>query len=305
MTQTIRIIGVPMDLGQDRRGTDMGPSALRYAGLKARLTRLGYDVHDTGNVPVPVAEEMRDPPAHAPEIEGHAHHLEAVVTSCKMIYEAAKTCCTTDDIALIMGGDHSLSIGSIGGMASYDEPLGVLWIDAHGDYNTPQTSSSGNVHGMPLAALAGLGPLELVNLGHAGRKLDPVNVAIIGLRDLDAVERTSLAGSGMALYTMRDIDERGMSAVAREALARLESITRLHVSLDMDSLDPEHAPGVGTPAPGGLTYREAHLLMEIVADSKKVRSLDVVEINPVLDQHNQTAELAVELVASLLGQSIL
>lgn len=294
-----------MDLGQDRRGTDMGPGALRYAGLKARLARLGCDVYDAGDVPVPIAETVENQSPHEPGTEGHAHHLKAVVDSCQMIYEAAHTCCASDEIALFMGGDHSLSIGSIGGTAHGEESLSVLWVDAHADYNTPQTSPSGNVHGMPLAALTGVGPPELVNLGHAGRKLDPANVAIIGLRDLDTVERTKLADSGMALYTMRQIDERGMAAVALEALDRLAPIERLHVSLDMDSLDPEHAPGVGTPVPGGLTYREAHLLMEIVADSRKVGSLDVVEINPVLDHRNQTAELAVELVASLLGQSIL
>jgi arginase len=294
-----------MDLGQNRRGTDMGPSALRYAGLKARLARLGYDVHDVGNVSVPVAEEIGEQPKHEPGTKGHAHHLSAVVASCETVYQAAKDCLSDDQIAVFLGGDHALSIGSISGMAAGPEPLGVLWVDAHGDYNTPQTSPSGNIHGMPLAALTGLGSPELVDLGQAGRKLDPANVAIVGLRDLDAVERTTLAQSGIALFTMSDIDERGMATVAREALGRLMNVSRLHVSLDMDSLDPEHAPGVGTPIPGGLTYREAHLLMEMVAHTGKVRSLDVVEINPVLDNRNQTARLAVELAASLLGQTIL
>lgn len=283
----------------------MGPSALRYAGLEARLQRLNYEVQDTGNISVPIAEEMAVPSPNKQAGDGTAQHLEAVVAACERVYRAAERCREAGDIALFLGGDHSLSIGSVGGITAGNETVGLLWVDAHGDYNTPQTSPSGNIHGMPLAALTGLGPSQLVDLGHAGQKLDPDNVAVVGLRDLDAFERTSLAESGIALHTMREIDERGMAAVAREALQRLGGVERLHVSLDMDSLDPEHAPGVGTPVPGGLTYREAHLLMEILADSGKVRSVDVVEINPVLDQRNRTAELAVELVASLLGQSIL
>ena len=301
-SKLVRIIGVPMDLGQDRRGTDMGPSALRYAGLKARLKRLGLEVQDSGNISVPIAEEIE---GQEPQSNGQVSHLSAAVTACEVLYQEVIQKRSEGEVAIFLGGDHSLSLGSVGAMAAAQEPLGVLWVDAHGDYNTPRTSPSGNLHGMVLAALTGLGPPELVNIGHAGRKIDPANVAVIGLRDLDRQESVALSESGAALFTMHDLDARGIARVAQEALERLSGVARLHVSLDMDCLDPEIAPGVGTPVDGGLTYREAHLLMELVATTGKVRSVDVVEINPVLDYMNRTAELAVELVASLLGKTIL
>ncbi|MER2598778.1 MAG: arginase [Caldilineales bacterium] len=298
----VRLLGVPMDLGQQRRGVDMGPSALRYAGLFERLARLGCQTEDAGNIVVPGRNErsLRGEQWQA----GGMRHLPAVVAACEAIYAVARECSTTPEIPIFLGGDHSIAIGTVSGTACAG-PLGLLWIDAHGDFNTPQTSPSGNVHGMPVAALVGQGDPALVNLGHAGPKLRPQEIAMIGIRDLDEGERVALAAAGVHVYTMRDVDELGMAMVARRALSHLNHLPRLHVSLDMDSIDPTVAPGVGTPVPGGLTYREAHLLMEIIAESGKVASLDVVEINPILDNGNHTAELAVELVASLLGQRIL
>ncbi|MFZ2360720.1 MAG: arginase [Anaerolineae bacterium] len=301
----IRILGIPMDLGQQRRGVDMGPSALRYAGIYERLTRLGCQVEDAGNVVVPVREQ-RDVQAHqwTESGGGGLRHLPAVTAICRSIYEVASSCSDTLELPVFMGGDHSIAIGTVSG-AACSGPLGLIWIDAHGDFNTPETSPSGNIHGMPVAALIGRGHPDLVDLGYAGPKLRPQEIAMIGIRDLDAPEREALAGAGIHVYTMRDIDELGMATVARRALSHLNHLPRIHVSLDMDSIDPDVAPGVGTPVPGGLTYREAHLLMEILAESSKTASIDVVEINPILDDGNRTAELAVELVASLLGQRIL
>ncbi|MDX1524118.1 MAG: arginase [Anaerolineae bacterium] len=293
---TIRIIGVPMDLGQSRRGVDMGPGALRYAGLAQRLRRLGYTIEDHGNIDTPVRDTL--PP------EGGLAFLPAVEQACQTIYQAGQKAVAAGCLPLFIGGDHSIAVGTIGGV-SHDERIGVLWIDAHGDFNTPESSPSGNLHGMPLAALTGLGTPALVDLGRTGPKLKAADVILIGVRDLDQQERHLVKQSGIGVYTMREIDERGMATVANEALERLSHLSRLHISLDMDSLDPSEAPGVGTPVSGGLTYREAHLLMEIIADCACVGSIDVVEINPILDHRNHTAKIAVELIASLLGQSIL
>ncbi len=294
-----------MDLGQQRRGVDMGPSALRYAGLYERLARMGCHVEDAGNVLVPGRDEDAVRAHHWIESEGGGlRHLPEVVAACRSIYEVAQACSDTPEIPIFLGGDHSIAIGTVGGTACAG-PLGLIWIDAHGDFNTPDTSPSGNIHGMPVAALVGRGHRELVDLGHPGPKLRPQEIAMIGIRDLDPPEREALAGAGVHVYTMRDVDELGMATVARRALSHLNHLPRIHVSLDMDSIDPTAAPGVGTPVPGGLTYREAHLLMEILAESGKTASVDVVEINPILDDGNRTAELAVELVASLLGQRIL
>ncbi len=294
--QRVQMIGVPMDLGQSRRGVDMGPSAVRYAGLKGRLERLGYQVIDQGNLHVPDPEEA--------VVEGKTRRLKAVEVVCQAVYDFGRQCAAEQDYALFLGGDHSISIATVAA-AAQDEPMGLIWIDAHGDFNTPESSPSGNIHGMPVAVLVGEGPETLVNLGYNGPKLSPAQIVQIGIRDLDPEERRRLARSGIDVFTMRHVDEIGMATVARQALDRLRHFNRLHISLDMDSLDPDEAPGVGTPVPGGLSYREAHLLMEILHDSRRVRSMDVVEINPILDQHNRTAELAVELVASLFGQRIL
>lgn len=296
MNQTIRIIGVPLDLGQDQRGVDMGPSALRYAGLSGRLKALGYTLHDAGNLYVPVRDSLA-----RGERDGF---LPAIRDVCQAAYEAAAQAVAAGEIPLFLGGDHSLAIGTIGGTTSR-EAVGVIWVDAHGDANRPQTSPSGNVHGMPLAALLGEGFPELVNVGRPGAKLSARDVVMVGIRDLDDGERQWLKQSGIQVYTMRDLDERGMSAVIREALQKLEHCGRLHVSLDMDSVDPTQAPGVGTPCPGGLSYREAQLLMEIIADTGKLASADIVEINPILDHENRTARMAVALAVSLFGQSIL
>jgi arginase len=274
----------------------MGPSALRYAGLSDRLRRLGYTIEDQGNIEPPIRDTL--PP------EGGITYLPAVAQTCEMIYQAGIAAKAAGSIPIFMGGDHSIALGTIGGV-SHHEPVGVLWIDAHGDFNTPETSPSGNIHGMPLAALLGYGASQLVNVGRPGPILEPAQVVLIGVRDLDPAERVTLKRSGVGIYTMHEIDRRGLAAVAGEALERLGHLPRLHVSLDMDSLDPDEAPGVGTPVPGGLTYREAHLLMELVAASAQVGSIDVVEINPILDHRNRTALIATELIASLLGQTIL
>jgi arginase len=285
-----------MDLGQNRRGVDMGPSAVRYAGLQARLARLGHQVFDEGNVPVPNPEEE--------VAEGSGRRLRAVTAVCQNIYELTRKFISDGDFTIFLGGDHSISIGTVAA-AAQDESLGLIWIDAHGDFNTVETSPSGNIHGMPVATLVGDGPESLVNLGYPGAKVHPTHIVMIGIRDLDAGERQRLKRSGIQVFTMPHLDELGIAAVARQALDRLRHVSRIHVSLDMDSLDPREAPGVGTPVRGGLSYREAHLLMEILGDSGRVHSLDIVEINPILDDQNQTAELAVELAASILGQRIL
>jgi len=301
----IRIVGAPMDLGQQRRGVDMGPSAVRYAGLFERLQRLGHEVEDVGNVAVPVRDEAIVRAQQWIESNGGGlRHLSAVVEACNAIYALAQECAATPEIPIFLGGDHSIAIGTVGGSAS-SGPLGLIWVDAHGDFNTPEITPSGNIHGMPVAVLLGMGHTDLVDLGHAGPKLRAQDVVMIGIRDLDVKERQALAVSGVTVFTMRDIDELGMATVARRALTRLSHLKRIHVSLDMDAMEPSVAPGVGTPVTGGLTFREAHLLMEILAESRKIASLDVVEINPILDDGNRSAELAVELIASIFGQKIL
>lgn len=301
----IRIVGIPMDLGQERRGVDMGPSAVRYAGLMERLKALGYTVQDSGNIPVPDRDQALVQAHRWTETTcGGLRHLPEVIFTCEQAYEVAKECAATPEMPIFLGGDHSLAIGTIGGTAAIG-PLGLIWVDAHGDFNTPETSPSGSIHGMPVAALIGRGCESLVHLGHAGAKLRPEDIVMIGIRELDPGERAALVTSGIHVYTMRDIDDLGMGVVARRCLDHLQHVPRLHVSLDMDSIDPGITPGVGTPVPGGMTFREAHLLMEILSESGKVNAIDVVEINPILDHGNATAEMAVALVASLLGERIL
>jgi arginase len=294
--KNIRIIGVPLDLGQSRRGVDMGPAAIRYAGLQEYLLKTGHTVEDYGNIPVPVKEhiEKKDAISYAPEIT----HV------CSLVYNAAEKAVRDGYSPIFLGGDHSLAIGSIGGI-THHEPVGVLWIDAHGDYNIPQTSPNGNIHGMPVAVLTGIGLPSLINSGRNGAKIKNSDVIFIGTRDLDYDEKTLLKESSIKIFSMKDIDESGIASVLKSALELLSPLKKVHVSLDMDALDPIFAPGVGTPSPGGLTYREAHLLMELLAESDKVFSMDIVEINPVLDHQNQTASLAVELAGSLFGRKIL
>ena len=293
--KTIRIIGIPLDLGQQRRGVNMGPSAIRYAGLSEKLKRLGFKLRDSGNLFVPVRDSLDE--------DQQGNFLQSIAVVCESAYQAGAQAVRDGEIPLFIGGDHSLAIGTIGGVTD-QQPCGVIWVDAHGDANSPQGSPSGNIHGMPVATLLGNGFPELLNVGRPGAKLQARDLVLIGIRDLDADERSFLKQNGASVYTMRDIDERGMGAVIREALQRLEHLERIHLSLDMDSLEPIQAPGVGTPVPGGLSYREAQLLMEIVADSGKLSSADVVEVNPILDHQNRTAEMAVELLASLFGESI-
>lgn len=294
--QQVQILGVPMDLGQALRGVDMGPSAVRYAGLLQRIERLGYMVTDAGNIPVPIRDNIAD--------QRELHFLPAIVEVLEQTYAWTVDAMRRSKFPVFIGGDHSIAIGTVGGVTN-DARGGVIWIDSHGDYNTFQTSPSGNVHGMPLAALLGHGHPDLVNLGREGPKLRAEDVVMIGIRDLDPAERRSLRASGITVFTMREVDERGIGPVTRAALEHLAHVDRLHVSLDVDAVDPSIAPGVGTPVPGGLTYREAHLLMEILADCGCVTSVDVTEVNPILDVANRTGEMAVELVASLLGKAIL
>ena len=274
----------------------MGPSAVRYAGLDDRLRELGYSVHDGGNVKIPVRDELPQ--------EGGLEFLPAVIEAARASYEAGVEALSSGATPVFLGGDHSIALGTVAAAASRGS-TGVLWIDAHGDFNTPTSSPSGNLHGMPLAALTGRGLPEMVSVFGPSPTIADLDVVILGLRSLDAEERILLRSSQVGAYTMREIDEQGLGNVAHEALERLQHCQTLHVSLDMDALDPREAPGVGTPVPGGLTYREAHLLLEIIASSAKVGSVDVVEINPILDHRNQTAQIAVGLVSSLLGSSIL
>jgi len=296
MSKVVEIIGIPIALGQSYRGVDLGPGALRYAGLAARLQELGYTVHDSGNLPVPVRDSL--------EHERSLHYLPSITRVCEAACAAGRQAVEEGRIPIFLGGDHSISIGTIAGV-TWQEPAGVLYIDAHGDFNTEKTSQSGNIHGMSLAVLLGDGYPELVGISRDETRLQPQDVVIVGVRDLDEGERQRLRDSGLTVYTMRDIDERGMGSIASDSLEALKHLKRLHVSMDVDALDPQEAPGAGTLVPGGLTYREAQLLMEIVADSRCLSSLDIVEINPILDVHNKTAKMAVELAASAFGKSIL
>jgi arginase len=302
MPRRIRIIGVPMELGQSRRGVDMGPSALRATGIHSQLIELGYAVDDVGNITVkqPI-KEIRLPPAkHLTEIAETSYGLANVVRS------ALEEKC----VPLVFGGDHSIAIGVMTGVSAYyrnqSKQVGYVWLDAHGDMNTPETSPSRNVHGMPLASVIGFGAPELVNLMGFKPKVSPRNVSLVGARDLDSRERQLVKESGIHVFTMRDIDERGMGEVIGEALHFATNGTDgIAVSFDLDFMDPRDAPGVGTPVKGGATYREAHLAMEMIADSNRMISLEVVEINPVNDEHNATAHLAAELILSAMGKKIL
>ena len=296
MSQTIRIIGVPIDLGQLQRGVDLGPGAIRYAGIAGRLAVLGFEISDGGNVSVPVRDCLAS--------ERQLHYLPSIRTVCEETYRVVQQAVAEGATPVCLGGDHSLAIGSIGG-TTHDEPAGVLWIDAHGDFNTPETTITGNIHGMALAVLLGEGYPELVHVGRKEAKLAPEDVVLIGVRELDPGERERFRASGVTIYTMRDIDERGMGSVVQEALAKLAHRSRLHVSLDLDVLDPLVVTGVGTRVPGGISYREAQLIMESVADCGRLASVDIVEVNPILDSGNQSAMVAVDLAASLFGKRIL
>src|SRR5271157_164651 len=288
-TRRIRVIGVPLDMGASRRGVDMGPSAMRVAGLEARLEALGHQVTDGGNIRVEIAETRTSG-------DNSARYLTEIAETCTRTAEAVLKTLEEGMTPLVLGGDHSLAAGSVSGVAEFcrkrGQKAGLIWIDAHSDINTPETSPSGNVHGMPLAALLGMGPEALTKICGYAPKIAAENTALIGVREIDAAERENIRRAGVAVYTMRDIDERGMRAVMEEALRAAGGGTAgYHVSMDMDWIDPEDAPGVGTPVRGGATYREAHLAMEIIADHGRMLSFEIVEVNPVIDEHNRTADL--------------
>jgi arginase len=299
----IAVIGAPLDLGQDRRGVDMGPSALRVANLNKRVAALGYEVEDLGNVPVEQAESL-------PEGPERAKYLPQIAATCRRLARMVEQALTEGRVPLVLGGDHSLAIGTVAGVSHRfrrkKREIGLIWVDAHPDMNTPETSLSGNVHGMPAACCVGMGPPELTQLLGYAPKVDPRRVVFVGLRDVDALEKPHVRESGVKAFTMRDIDERGLRAVMLDAIAiASEDTAGIHLSLDMDFVDPQHAPGVGTPVRGGATYREAHLAMELICDSDRMVSMEVVEVNPVIDEVNRTADLAVELIMSALGKRIL
>jgi arginase len=302
--ESVHIIGVPLDLGSGRRGVDMGPSAFRTAGLGERIASLGYGVSDRGNIAVPVRETVDI-------VHEHKKYVDDIARVCRDLHAASLAALESGAMPIVLGGDHSLAAGSVAAAAAWasrtaQQPIGLLWVDAHGDMNTPDTSPSGNVHGMPLAALLGPEPRELSGIGGAGPAVRPEHTVLIGVRNLDATEKELVRASGVHVFTMKDIDRLGIASVVEQAVGLASRGTAgIHVSFDMDVCDPAIAPGVGTPVKGGLDYREAHMVMEIVADSKRLTSFDLVEVNPTLDVRNRTAELGAELALSALGLSIL
>lgn len=299
----IRLFGVPMDLGAGRRGVDMGPSAIRLAGIRESLARLGHDVIDDGNlgVPSPESQEIGDP---------NARYLTLIYHVCNRLRLRVMRALGAGDTPLVMGGDHSIAVGSVSGVSEFyrerNEKIGLIWVDAHADMNTPDISPSGNVHGMPLACILGMGPERLAEMGGFAPKVDRDKVALIGLRNLDEREKQLVRQSGVHAYTMRDLDERGMRAIAAEAIAQVSSGTAgFHLSFDLDGMDPMVAPGVGTPVKGGINWREAHLLMEMVSDSQRMTSMEITELNPILDVRNESGQVAVDMALSAFGKSIL
>lgn len=291
----ISLLGVPMDLGQMRRGVDMGPSAIRYAGVEERLQALGYTVNDCGNVPIAMDDGQEQP--------RNLRNLHAIVETTENVKKHVLTMLDEDAFPLILGGDHSISIGTLTAISERTSNLGVIWYDAHGDLNRPETSPSGNIHGMPLAVLLGHGHPLLTTI--VTKKLDPKRIVLIGVRDLDEGERALIRELGIKVFTMHEVDLLGMSKVIEQTLAHLEDVDAIHLSLDLDALDPNECPGVGTPVLGGLTYRESHLAMELLSDCGKVKSAEFVEVNPILDERNKTASVAVALMASLFGDKLL
>jgi arginase len=294
----VAIIGAALDLGAGRRGVDMGPSAIRYAGLHERLTGIGYECVDWGDVQSFVLEATE-------ETDETARYLPEIKAACAEVARLVGRALEKGSLPLVLGGDHSVALGTLGGLAKAKGAGGVLWIDAHGDLNTPETSPSGNVHGMPLAAAVGLTNGRFASDAWTLPAVDPRRVALVGLRELDRQERGRIRELGIRAYTMSEIDRIGIERAVREALDHVAGPNFVHVSLDMDALDPDVAPGVGTPVRGGLSYREAHLALELVAESGAAGSFEVVEVNPILDRENETASLAVELVASAFGKTIL
>jgi arginase len=302
-SRNVHVLGVPLDLGGGRRGVDMGPSAVRIAGIDERLTNMGCMVADKGDLaaPIPETQEERDP---------KKKYIREIAKVCQKLYQEVMQAHEEGALPIVLGGDHSLAAGSVGASADYaaakGKDIGVLWIDAHGDMNTPQTTSSGNVHGMPLAALLGPEPSELSKIGARSPKIRSDKTVLIGIRNLDDLEKQQIRDAKVHVFTMKDIDRHGIAAVMKRALAIAGKDTAgIHLSFDMDVCDPAIAPGVGTPVKGGLDYREAHMVMELVADSGRLMALDVVEINPILDSQNQTAILGTELVLSAMGMRII
>jgi arginase len=301
--KTVHIVGVPLDLGAGRRGVDMGPSAFRVAEIERKVRELGYEIEDVGDlrVSIPETQAPGDP---------HLKYLKEIKETCESLRDTIGRVLEKDGLPVVLGGDHSIAMGTIAGLSRFyrerKEKIGLIWFDAHADANTAETSPSGNIHGMPLAVALGIGAPGLVNLAGACPMVDGSRAALVGIRDVDPAERPTVRASGVGAFTMRDIDERGMRAVMDEAIKRAASGTAgIHVSFDLDAMDPDFAPGVGTPSPGGLSYREAHLAMEMLADTGRVVSAELVEVNPILDERNGTARLGVELLASLLGKKIL
>lgn len=295
--EAVRILGVPIDLGAGRRGVDMGPSAIRYARLAQAILKLHVTCEDVGNIHPPLHETSRS-------LDPKLHFLEPIVEVCQQVKHTVHKAFDQGCFPLVLGGDHSLSIGTLAALCACKQRPSVLWIDAHGDFNTHTSTPSGNIHGMSLAVGTGRGAPALKAL-FEGHYVDPKRVAIVGVRQLDSGEKTLLREAGVAVFTMADVDRGGVQSVVQQALSKVAGDTDgVHVSFDMDVLNPDIAPGVGTPVEGGLSYREAHFLMELLAESKRVCSLEVVEVNPILDEHNRTAKLAVELIASALGEHI-
>lgn len=294
----VSIIGVPLDLGAGHRGVDMGPSAIRIAGLQAKLRKLGHDVVDAGDVAcaVPETREPRDP---------KLRFLREIVESLESLADTVESVVRDGRFPIVLGGDHSIAMGTMAGLARVNPRQGLIYFDAHGDYNTPDTSPSGNIHGMPVSGILGVGDERLVNLGGVTPKALESNTVLIGLRDVDPAEAALLRASNIKCFTVRDIDEEGMAAIVRQAIdIASKGVDHVHCSFDLDVCDPRHAPGTGTPVQGGITLREAHLAMEILHDSGVCTSYEIAEMNPIRDERNRTGDLAVKLIASALGQSI-
>jgi arginase len=300
MKKDISIIGVPMDLGQMRRGVDMGPSAIRYAGIEKRLEDLAYTIHDLGDI------DIDRPNPKTPERQDDLRHLAEVASANQRLKQVVSDQIEKDHFPLVLGGDHSIAIGSLSGVSKHYENLGVIWYDAHGDMNTVETSPSGNIHGMPLAVSLGHGHEKLTNLFKQNPKIKPENVVLIGTRDLDEGEKDLLHSLQIKVYTMHEVDRIGMPQVIEETIHYLKGRTDgVHLSFDLDGLNPSEAPGVGTPVQGGLTFRESHLAMEMFAESDLITSAEFVEVNPILDDKNKTADLTVALIGSLFGEKLI
>lgn len=298
----IHILGVPMDLGAGRRGVDMGPSAIRIAGVTEKLQSLGHTVVDEGDITIKIPEQQK-------VRNQRLKYLPEIVRACTVLSSKVEKILDGGNFPLVLGGDHSIAIGTIAGVSNFcrkrNKKLGVIWVDAHGDMNTDETTPSGNIHGMPLAASIGLGAIELTSVGGDFQKVDPRTVVMIATRDLDHGEKIAIKKNNINIFTMEDIDKHGMAVILTRALRKLKECDFIHVSFDLDAIDPKECPGVGTPVKGGLDYREAHLIMETLSENNRMNSLEVVEANPILDNHNQSAEFAVELMQSGFGKKII